>query len=76
MLFQVTLAQTYALGRDLDQLVVFDEFDAILQGQVDGRGDLDRILFAADTEVRQLLGAVALTTRSLSRLWMPTIMPS
>jgi hypothetical protein len=54
---QVALAQAHALGRDLDQLVVLDELDAVLQRQLDRRRDLDRVFLARDTEVGQLLGA-------------------
>ena len=44
--FQVTLAQTHALRRDFNQLIVFNEFDTIFKREVDGRRDLDRVFFA------------------------------
>jgi hypothetical protein len=73
---QVALADADALGRDLHQLVVGDELHRVLERQLDRRRDLDRVFLAADAEVGELLLRTALTTRSLSRLWMPTIMPS
>jgi hypothetical protein len=57
VLFEVALAHAHRLGRDFHQLVVLDEFDAVLQRQLDRRGDLDGVFLAADAEVGQLLGA-------------------
>src|SRR5690606_42066436 len=56
VLLQVTLAQADGLGRDLDQLVVLDELDAIFQRQVDRGCDLDRVFLAGHSEVGLLLG--------------------
>ena len=76
VLLQVALADADRLRRDLDQLVVGDELDRVFERQLDRRRDLDRVFLAGDAEVGQLLAAHALTTRSLSREWMPMIMPS
>ena len=57
MFLEVALAQSDAFRGNFHQLVVFDELHAVLQRQLDRRGDLDRIFLATDAEVGQLLGA-------------------
>jgi hypothetical protein len=76
VLLQVALADADRLRRDLHQFVVGDELDRVLERQLDRRRDLDRVFLARDAEVGQLLARTGLTTRSLSREWMPITMPS
>ncbi len=44
--FQVALADSNRLRRDLDQLVVGDELDRVLERELDGRGERDRVVLA------------------------------
>jgi hypothetical protein len=76
VLLQVALADADRLGRDLDQLVVGDELDRVLERELDRRRDLDRVFLAETRKFVSCLPRTALTTRSLSRLWMPITMPS
>src|SRR5438876_7165906 len=55
-LLEQALAQADRGGRDLDQLVVRDELDRILERQLDGRGEEDRIVLAGGADVGELLG--------------------
>src|SRR5436305_15100721 len=55
-LLEHALAQADRGGRDLDQLVVRGELDRILERQLDGRGEEDRIVLAAGGQVGGLFG--------------------
>ena len=68
VLFEMALAQADAFGGDFDEFVVFDEFHAVFQRQLDGGRDFDGVFLAADAEFVSCLVRVALTTMSLSRL--------
>src|SRR5262249_58877450 len=54
---EMALANADRLGRDLDQLVVGDEFDGVLQSQRDRRREKDRLVLARGADVGELLGA-------------------
>jgi hypothetical protein len=51
---QVPLAQPDRLRRDLHQLVVGDELDGRLEGQLDGRGENDVLVLARRADVGEL----------------------
>src|ERR1017187_10701455 len=53
---EVALADTDALGSDLDQLVAGGEFDRILKRQRDRRGQQDRVVLAGGADIGELLG--------------------
>jgi MoxR-like ATPase len=70
------LAEPDRLGRDLDQFVVGDELD---RDSSVSRSAVTRSMASSVPEARTLVSCLPLmgfTTRSLSRLWMPMIMPS
>src|SRR6185437_5130528 len=75
-LFEEALADADRQGRHLDELVVGDEFHRILQRERNRRGQQDGIILAAARMLVSFLVLIGFTTRSLSRLWMPMIMPS
>lgn len=73
---QVTLAQADGLRRDFHQLVIVDKLDRAFQRQFDRRGQAHRFVGTAGTDIGEFLPLSGLTTKSLSRLWMPIIIPS
>ena len=73
---QVTLAQADGLRRDFNKLVIVDKLDRAFQRQLDRRGQAHGFVSAAGADVGEFLPLSGLTTKSLSRLWMPIIMPS
>src|SRR2546430_9048959 len=56
LLLQKALADADGGGRHLDQLVIGDELDRVLQRQLDGRREQDRIVLAGGADVGELLG--------------------
>src|SRR2546421_8313058 len=56
LLLQKALADADGGGRDLDQLVIGDELDRVLQRQLDGWRQQDRVVLAGGADVGELLG--------------------
>ncbi len=73
---QVTLAQADGLRRDFYQLIIVDKLDRTFQRQLNRRGQANGFVGTAGTDVGKFLPLSGLTTKSLSRLWMPIIIPS
>ena len=67
VLLQEALAQADGFRRDLDQLVVGDEFHRVFQRQADRRHEVDRLVLARGADVGELLGADRVDRRGRCR---------
>ena len=77
MSHEEALADADRLRRDLDELVVGDELDRVLERELRSAARARTASSVPDARTLvSCLPLIGLTTRSLSRLWMPMTMPS